>query len=162
MGWGSRGVLLNGAALSRRPRQPSPVSLISCVPSSIQRMPTAADPRGARRDARNTALQPCIRLDLPEVRTMKQSFASATGLRGGGPILADGAKARVRPGLPPPRIVLGVDHPNQVVGTEALEGLLTRVRRLMPAGEAQRRAGPHRCGPDATVRRAASARGQRS
>ena len=83
---------------------------------------------------------------------MKQSFASATGLRGGGPILADGAKAGVALGLPPPRIVLGVDHPNRVTGTEALEGLLTCVRRLMPVGEARHRAGLHRCGPDATAR----------
>jgi hypothetical protein len=42
---------------------------------------------------------------------MKQSFASATGFRGGGPILVDGAKARVRRGVPPPQIVLGMDHP---------------------------------------------------
>jgi hypothetical protein len=63
---------------------------------------------------------------------MKQSFASATGLRGGGPILVDGAKARVRPGLPPPRIVLGTGHLGRVAGTEALEGLLTLIesRRL--------------------------------
>src|SRR3954447_21565084 len=115
-------------------------------------MRTAADPRGARRGARSTALQPCIRLDPLGVRTMKQSFASATGLRGGGSILADGTKARVALGLPPPRIVLGVDHPGRVVGTEALEDLLTPVRRIMPSDEARRRAGPHRSEPDATAR----------
>jgi hypothetical protein len=31
--------------------------------------------------------RPCIRLDPQGIRTMKQSFASAAGLRGGGPIL---------------------------------------------------------------------------
>jgi hypothetical protein len=83
---------------------------------------------------------------------MKQSFASATGLRGGGPILEDGAKARVRPGLPSPRIVLGTDHLGRVAGTESLEVLLTPMRRIMPFGATRRRAGPHRSGPDATVR----------
>ena len=81
---------------------------------------------------------------------MKQSFASATGLRGGGPILVDGAKARVRPGLPPPRIVLGTDHLGRVAGTEALEGLLTPIesRRL-----AQRDAARDLTGLDQTPQR---------
>ena len=45
------------------------------------------EPRGARHCARSLAPRPCIRLDPLGTRTMKQSFASAAGLRGGGPIL---------------------------------------------------------------------------
>jgi len=47
----------------------------------------ANEPRGARRGARSIAPQPCMRLDPWRVRTMKQSYASAARLRGGGPIL---------------------------------------------------------------------------
>ena len=64
----------------------------------------ANDPRGARRFF---APQPCIRLDPCEVRTMKQSFASAAGLRGSGPILTNGSMTMFRLGSPPPRIVSG-------------------------------------------------------
>jgi len=38
---------------------------------------------------------------------MKQSFASAAGLRGSGPILTNGAMTVFRLGSPPPRIVSG-------------------------------------------------------
>ena len=44
--------------------------------------------------ARSMAPQPCIRLDPHRVRTMKQSFASAAGLRGGGHILPAVSKPR--------------------------------------------------------------------
>jgi hypothetical protein len=45
------------------------------------------EPRGACHPARSDALQTCIRLGPRGTRTMKQSFASAARLRGGGPIL---------------------------------------------------------------------------
>jgi hypothetical protein len=38
---------------------------------------------------------------------MKQSFASAARLRGGGPILTNGSMTMFRLGSPPPRIVIG-------------------------------------------------------
>jgi hypothetical protein len=113
---------------------------------------TATDPRGARRGARSSAPQPCIRLDHTGVRTMKQPFASTTGLRGGGSILADGAKARVCLGLPPPRIILGADYPGRVIGAEALKSLLNLVMRIISSREVRHRAEPHLCGPDATAR----------
>ena len=142
-------------------------SRLLCQPGLIRpvlhlRGANRTDPRGARRGARSTAPQPCIRLDPLGVRTMKQSFASATGLRGGGPILDDGARARGRLGLPPPRIVLGADHPGRVVGTEARWFVLTPTIWIMPADAARRRAAPRRCGPGARAQRAASARGRRS
>ena len=48
---------------------------------------SANEPRGARHRAREIAPRPCIRLVPGGVRTMKQSFASAARLGGGGPIL---------------------------------------------------------------------------
>ena len=136
-------------------------SLTSCVPSPSkehQQQPTRGEPvvRAEHRAATLYSVGPDGGLDHEAV------IRFGDRLRGGGSILADGAKARVRPGLPPPRIVLGVNHPGRVVGTEGLEGLLTPMRRIMPSGAARRRAGPHRREPDATARRAASARGRRS
>ena len=40
-------------------------------------------------------------------QTMKQSFASAARLRGGGPILTNGSMTVFWLGSPPPRIVIG-------------------------------------------------------
>src|SRR4051812_38654320 len=56
----------------------------------------------------NLAPRPCIRLDPPGVRTMKQPCASAARLRGSGPILTTALPARQCVGLPPPRIVISV------------------------------------------------------
>ena len=53
------------------------------------------EPRGARHARESIAPQPCIRLDPRGVRTMKQSFASAARLRGGGPILTNGIEDHV-------------------------------------------------------------------
>ena len=57
--------------------------------------------------ARSIAPQPCIRLDLRRIPTMKQPFASATRLRGGGPILTTVVWTMFWLGSPPPRIVIG-------------------------------------------------------
>src|ERR1700734_1965827 len=56
---------------------------------------------------RDFALHPCIRLAPCWGRTMKQSFASAARLRGGGPILTNGSMTVFWLGSPPPRIVIG-------------------------------------------------------
>src|SRR5260221_4552282 len=49
--------------------------------------PIENEPRGACDRARSDPLQTCIPLGPRGTRTMKQSFASAARLRGGGPIL---------------------------------------------------------------------------
>src|SRR3978361_504008 len=47
---------------------------------------------------RDFALHPCIRLAPCWGRTMKQPFASAAGLRGGGPLLTHGSRRVVQVG----------------------------------------------------------------
>ena len=133
--------------LSPQPSYPA----LMCLILHMTDTRTATDPRGARRGARSSAPQPCIRLDHTGVRTMKQPFASTTGLRGGGSILVDGAKARVCLGLPPPRIILGADYPGRVIGAEALKSLLNLVMRIISSREVRRRANLT-CGPEATPR----------
>ena len=54
--------------------------------------------------ARGIAPQPCIRLDPRRIPTMKQPFAPAARLRGGGPILTTVLWTMFRLGSPPPRI----------------------------------------------------------
>jgi sn-glycerol 3-phosphate transport system ATP-binding protein len=65
-----------------RVRRPRPVDGQGSVVERID-----SEPRGACDRARSDALQTCIRLGPRGTRTMKQSFASAARLRGGGPIL---------------------------------------------------------------------------
>ena len=54
--------------------------------------------------ARSIAPQPCIRLDQRRIPTMKQPFAPAARLRGGGPILTTVLWTMFRLGSPSPRI----------------------------------------------------------
>ncbi len=75
---------------------------------------------------------------------MKQSFASAARLRGGGPILMYGSMTMLRLGSPPPRIVSGQPGRTNPAGRAkivilALYILLTGLVRLLAA--ARRRAG---------------------
>jgi hypothetical protein len=72
-----------GADRPRRVRRRRPVERLR---------PCENDPRGARHWAQSIAPRPCIRLDPRWTRTMKQSFASAAKLRGGGPILPTASK----------------------------------------------------------------------
>ena len=66
----------------------------------------ANNPRGARQ-AREDRAATLYSVGPWGSRTMKQSFASAAGLRGGGPILTNGSMTMFRLGSPPPRIVSG-------------------------------------------------------
>ena len=61
---------------------------------------------GSSLSGASLAPQPCIRLGPCRTRTMKQPFASAARLRGGGPILDFGFEAMTVFGSPPPRIMI--------------------------------------------------------
>ena len=103
------------------------------------------EPRGACDRARSDALQTCIRLGPRGTRTMKQSFASAARLRGGGPILTNGSMTMFRLGSPPPRIVsgqLGRTNPAGRAETLCLRSL--SVRLVRPRRATRRRAGLRR------------------
>ena len=76
---------------------------------------------------------------------MKQSFASAARLRGGGPILTSGSKTMFRLGSPPPRIVGGQpdgsdDFCRRAKIVRLCSLLVALVRRIAAA---RRRAGLH-------------------
>src|SRR5215218_6125357 len=70
------------SGLAGRGLASSPVSLAKC--------PNSRAARGGCQRARISAPQPCIRLAHGDL-TMMQSCASAAKLRGGGPILENGA-----------------------------------------------------------------------
>ena len=63
--------------------------------------------RGEPAIAREDRAAPLYSVAPRGSRTMKQSFASAARLRGGGPILTNGPRTMFRLGSPPPRIVSG-------------------------------------------------------
>ena len=83
------------------------VCIDGCRSAAARMRMVENEPRGARHCARILAPHPCIRLAPSWSRTMKQSFASAARLRGGGPILTNGSMTMFRLGSPPPRIVIG-------------------------------------------------------
>ena len=105
------------------------------------------EPRGARQVCAYLARQPCIRLDLPEVLTMKQPCASVASSEAAGPF------ARRRPSHAITRVATTSDRHQRPVaqarrGAETLVLLVSLRRPITPTTVRMRTAGRDFAGGD--------------
>ena len=138
-------------ASPRGPIAPSPVILHSCVHPPYDGYENSNRPEGSpswRAELRAATLYSVGPHWGPDHATIRFD----AGLRGGGSILADGAKARVLSRIAATSDHSRSDYPGRVIGAEALKSLLNLVMRIISSREVRHRAEPHPCGPDATAR----------